>query len=518
MITLDGNNLTLDQIISTARKYEKVCLSKDSIQRTRESYTNVLKIFSGSLPVYGINTGFGSFSDETISIEDSKRLNRNLILSHAVGTGDPLPLEGVRAAMLIRINALAKGFSGINPDLIEVLVSMLNAGVTPVINSKGSLGSSGDLCMLAQMAMVFSKDPDNRSDHHTGTAHYQNQIMSGVDAMSRAGIDRIVLENKDGLALINGATFSAAHMALNCHDGQLLCDLSDIAVSLCLEALGGKSNAFHHLIHDSRGMAGQILSAENIRRVIAGSKIIDSRDQVQDAYSLRCAPQVHGAVRDAVSHSKNIISREINAATDNPLIFDDKTAISGGNFHGEPIGLIADYFKNGISELGAISERRIFRMLDKNLNAGLPPMLVGHDASPGLNSGVMMLQYTAASLVLENQSLCSPDSVRSLPTSANQEDHNANAYIASYHAREILQNTTKVLAIEIFINCRAIKLRLQMNPAYEIGGASEKAFEIINRVAPFHDTDTVWMEQIEDLYELLRTESEFKEELLSLIS
>lgn len=517
MIEIDGNHLSLDAVNAVARKKEKVIISQGGLASTKEVYQKVLDIAHKQKPVYGINTGFGTFSDETISATENRRLNRNLILSHAVGTGDPLPEEIVRAAMLIRANALVKGYSGINPLIIRTLIAMINKAVTPLVYSKGSLGSSGDLCMLAQMALVISRDPEKEQNRDSGYAYFQNHLMDGADAMQKAGIAPIVLENKDGLALINGATFSAGVMALDCYDAQLICDLADIAVSLSLEGLMGKSDAFHPLLHESRGMDGQIVSAKNIRRMIAKSNLVDRNHHIQDAYSLRCAPQVHGAVRDAINHTRRIITREINAATDNPLIFKDGTAVSGGNFHGEPIGLVADYFKNAIAELGAISERRIFRMLDKNLNYGLPPMLVGYGASPGLNSGVMMLQYTAAALVLENQSLCSPDSVRSLPTSANQEDHNANAYIASFHARAVLQNTIKILAIEIYVACRAIELRLQKNPDQSISDKSKIVYSKIRDVVPFQANDSYWGQQLEPLYDLLLADSDFRSELLTVL-
>ena len=495
---------------------EKVRLSDIAIKQVRESFQNVLGIIKKEQPVYGINTGFGSFADEIISEKDSKRLNRNLIISHAVGTGDPLPGEVVRAAMLIRANTLAKGFSGVNPEVINTLIDMLNSGITPLVSSKGSLGSSGDLCMLAQMALVLSADPE-KINESSGKAFYQEKLINGNDAMRKAKIKQVVLQYKDGLSVINGATFSASLMALNCGIGKEICELADIAIALSMEGLMGKSDAFHPMIHESRGMKGQIKSAETIRNMTTGSSMVDGHQHVQDAYSIRCAPQVHGAVRDIISHTEEIISKEINAATDNPLIFSEGQAVSGGNFHGEPIGLAADYFKNGISEIGAIAERRIFRMLDKDLNNGLPPMLVGRDASPGLNSGLMMLQYTAAALTLENQSLCSPDSVRSLPTSANQEDHNANAYTAAFHAMEVLKNTTKVIAIELFTACRAIHIRLLDNPNLEIGNKSRKAYEFIESKFPFISEDSLLREQMEKFYTVLLTESNFKSNLLSVI-
>jgi len=516
MIEVNGNLLTINEVMRAAINFEKVHLSKKAIEQMQVSYQNVLAIIQKEEPVYGINTGFGSFADETISHKDSKRLNRNLIISHAVGTGDPLPFDVVRAAMLIRANTLSKGVSGVNPIVIKTLIEMLNAGVIPFVSSKGSLGSSGDLCMLAQLALVAYADPDKKEES-LGKAFYQKKLLNGNSAMRKAKIKRVVMEYKDGLSLINGATFSAALMSLNCGNGEELCDLADIAISLSVEGLMGRSDAFHPMIHANRGMEGQIKSAANIRNLTSGSNLVDGHQHVQDAYSIRCAPQVHGAVRDAIRHTAEVITKEINAATDNPLISIDGQAISGGNFHGEPIGLVADYFKNGVSEIGAIAERRIFRMLDKDLNNGLPPMLVGRDASPGLNSGLMILQYTAAALALENQSLCSPDSIRSLPTSANQEDHNANAYTAAFHAREILKNTTKIIAIELFTACRAIHIRLLDNPGLKLGKKNKKIFGLIEQVFPYSSEDSLWREQLEVFYTLLQSDSQLKSELLSII-
>lgn len=516
MIKLTGNDLTIHDVHRTARENARVSISDAGKKRVHDSYQRVLKIVDEELPVYGINTGFGIFADQTISKAESKKLNRNLIISHAVGTGDPLPAEIVRAAMLIRANALTKGYSGIHPELVESLIALLNSGVIPYINSKGSLGSSGDLCMLAQMALVFTKG-EKELVEDSGRAYLNGKLVSGLEAMQKADIERKELEHKDGLALINGATFSAAILALCTHDAELICDLADISVSLSLEALKGKTDAFVSELHESRGLGGQKCSARNIRKMIEGSSLIDSDDRVQDAYSLRCAPQVHGAVRDSVVYVASIIEREINVATDNPLILEDGRAVSGGNFHGEPIGLCADFLAVGLTELGAISERRIFRMLDKNLNAGLPPMLVDNDRAAGLNSGIMMLQYTAAALALENQTLAVPDSIHSLPTSANQEDHNANSCLAALHAREVLHNTLKILAIEIFSACRAIDLRLNQLPNARIGKRTEQILKKIRAYIPYIGGDALWGIQMEKLFDLLMNQTKFPEEIQSIL-
>ncbi len=331
--------------------------------------------------------------------------------------------------MLIRANTLSKGYSGISQELVQTLLDMLNRGVTPVIQSKGSLGSSGDLCMLAQMAMVASR-MDGEKESETGQAFFNDRLFSGREAMQNAGIQRLVLTNKDGLALINGATFSTAVLALAAYDSCYLCRLADLAAALTFEALLARTDPLHPQIHAARGLSGQIEASANMAYMLDGSTFVNSHNHVQDAYSLRCAPQVHGAVRDTLGFVWDTVTREINAATDNPLVVEDGMAISGGNFHGEAVGMGADYLGIALSELAGISERRTFRLMDERLNNGLPSMLVGDAGKAGLNSGIMMLQYTAAALALENQTLssliqsarCRPPPTRkiSTPTPAMQ--------------------------------------------------------------------------------------------------
>jgi histidine ammonia-lyase len=510
MISLDGHTLSVNDIAQTARFNKKVVLSPNAVNAIQVSQEKLQAILARSKPVYGLNTGFGIFADRTISREEIRQLNRNLILSHAVGTGDPLPKEVVRAAMLIRANTLSKGFSGVNPELVQTLIEMLNKEVVPVVYSKGSLGSSGDLCMLAQMALVISMAEGER-EIESGLACYGGEILSGRIAMDKAGLRRYVLSNKDGLALINGATFSAALLALAVYDSGYLCYLADLAAALSFEALLGRTEPLHPQLHQARGLDGQIISAQTILKMLENSTYVNSHSQVQDAYSLRCAPQVHGAVRDTLDFVTSTISKEINAATDNPLIVDEGLAISGGNFHGEAVGMAADYLGIALSELAAISERRTFRMMDSHLNQGLPAMLVGDEDKAGLNSGIMMLQYTAASLVLENQTLSSPDSVRSLPTSANQEDFNANAYNAAIHTRQILENAAKVLSIEIYSACRAIDLRHRIIPDAVLGSKTGQAYQWIRKLIPFQAGDAYWKEEVDLLQEKMFSQNDFRQ-------
>ena len=516
MITIDGNKLSIKDLVKVAYEKEKVSISDTGKEQILNSNAKLLRIIKNELLIYGVNTGFGIFANKIISEKDNEKLNRNLIISHAVGTGEALPLEIVRAAMLIRANALTKGYSGVRLEIVQILLDMLNKDVIPVINSKGSLGSSGDLCMLAQMALVLSKG-EEEIESESGLAVINGENLSGSKAMQLAGIERLRLSQKEGLALINGATFSAAVLALTINKAEFLCDLADLAVSLSLEALVGRAEAFHPDLHRARGLTGQIQSAQNISKNISGSTLVNVHAHVQDAYSLRCSPQVHGVVRDTLGFVNKNIECEINAATDNPLIVEEDKVFSGGNFHGEPVGMSADFLSIALTELAAISERRVFRLMDKNLNFGLKEMLVDSNSVDGLNSGLMMLQYTAAALVLENQTLSSPDSVRSLPTSANQEDHNANAFTAAIHSWQIAENLTKVIAIELFSSCRAIDQRQKILPDKKLGVITEKAFELMKKHFPYQADDTLWRIDMEKLYSLLLTHSVFQNDFRSML-
>ena len=506
MVEIDGNSLTIEQVQQVARGRSLAAISAGARLRVNESRAIVDRLAGQDQPVYGINTGFGVFADRRIAAGEIQRLNRNLILSHATGTGEALPEEAVRAAMLIRVNTLAKGYSGIRLEVIQTLVEMLNRGVIPVVPSQGSLGSSGDLGPLSFLGLVLSTDAADR-DEDSGWAAFEGEVLSGKAAMARAGIPRIVLGAKEGLALNNGAAFSAALASLALWDAGILLDTADVTVSLSLEASLGSSAAFDPRIQEVRGYPGQILAARRILSILRGSTLIDSSGRVQDAYSLRCAPQVHGAVRDAAGFVRGIVEREINAATDNPLIFPDGAALSGGNFHGEPTGLAMDTLGIAVAELAAISERRIFRLTDSRLNAGLPPMLVDRAEDAGLNSGMMMPQYLAASLVLENRTLATPDSIHSLPTSAAQEDHNANSMTAARHAAQIVANSAHVLAIEAYAASRAIDIRLRQSKHARLGAGSQAAWDAIRAEVPYRGPDQWWNPEIEKTCALVRAGS-----------
>lgn len=491
MIEITGHDLTLEQIEQVARNKEQVLLADQALEQINQSRAWVEDIVNSENPVYGINTGYGIFSDRRINKQDARKLARNLVLSHAVGTGDALPQDVVRAAIVIRANTLAKGHSGVRPVLIERLLDLNNKAVFPLIPEKGSMGSSGDLAPLCHLGLILTRDTDDL-ESLSGEAVFQGKTMTGKMAMQKAGLERIILEPKEGLALSNGATFSAAIAALCVIDLEYYLKLADMAVAMTLEAVKGCSSAFDERLHVARGHLGQIESARQIRDNFSGSNLIDAAGRVQDAYSIRCAPQVHGAGRDALAFVRKSVETEVNAVTDNPLLFEAGGAISGGNFHGEPIAQVMDTLKIAAAEVGAISERRIFRLLDGNLNSGLPSMLVDSQMDAGLNSGLMMLQYTAASLVLENQALATPDAVFSLPTSANQEDHNANSMNAARHARALLQNLKHILATELFTASRALTQRLREDANTHLGSGTGYNYDLIRKQVPYEAGDTYW--------------------------
>jgi histidine ammonia-lyase len=412
--------------------------------------------------VYGITTGFGKFADVRIPSDARAALQVNLLRSHACGVGEPLPDEVVRAVLLLRANALACGYSGVRPEVVETLISMVNAGVCPVVPSQGSVGASGDLAPLAHAMLVLIGE---------GQARYQGETLSGGDAMGCAGITPVSLRAKEGLALINGTQVMTAVGALCVSDATTLAKVADVAAAMSLEALRGTTAAFDERVGRARPHPGQTASARNLIRLLRGSGIREShRDcpKVQDAYSLRCAPQVHGAARDVIAFTRGVIEREMNSATDNPLIFAETgEVISGGNFHGEPVAMALDFLGIALAEIGSISERRTERMVNPHLS-GLPPFLTEHG---GLNSGLMIAQYTSAALVSENKILASPAVVDSIPTSGNQEDHVSMGTIAARKAAQIRKNVANILAIEILCAAQGIDFLAPLEPGAGTGAA-----------------------------------------------
>ena len=405
---------------------------------------------------YGVNTGFGRFVSRSIPDDQASELQHRLLRSHACGVGDPYPNEVVRAAMLLRANALAKGYSGARITTVELLVECLNRGVLPHVPSRGSVGASGDLAPLAHLALPLVGE---------GKAWFDGELMSGADALDAAGLEPIRLASKEGLSLINGTQFMAAMATLALVRARRLAKTADLACALSLEALQGSRTSFHAAIHEARPLVGQLDSASNVRRLLEGSAIIESHrwcDKVQDAYSLRCAPQVHGASRDLLRYVEQTVAVELNAATDNPLVLvDEGIVVSNGNFHGQPLAFGLDALAMAVAELASISERRVERLVNPSLSDGLPPFLT---VEGGLNSGFMILQYVAAALVSENKSLCHPASVDSIPTSAGQEDHVSMGNAAGLKALQVLANAERVLAIELLAGTQGVEFLAPLEP------------------------------------------------------
>ena len=461
-ILITGHTLTLEELAAVCRDNAPVALAPEAKQRILESRQVVDMLVDEAAVVYGITTGFGKFSDVTITQDECRQLQRNLIVTHAVGAGDPFPRDVARGIMLLRVNNLAKGFSGTRLELVETLVAMLNRGVTPVIPQKGSLGASGDLAPLSHMVLPMLG---------LGQAEYEGEVLPGDVAMERAGIPTVELVAKEGLALINGTQAMTSVGALAVYDAIGLMKAADIAAAMSFEANRGVEDALDPRVHAVRPHDGQMKTAANLRNLLFGSGNVTCQGEirVQDGYSLRCVPQVHGASQDAINYVKSKVEIEMNAVTDNPIIFKETMeGISGGNFHGQPMALAFDFLGIALSELANISERRLERLVNPNLG-GFPAFLV---KKGGLNSGFMIVQYSAAALVSENKVLAHPASVDSIPSSAGQEDHVSMGTIAARKAAEILGNVRRVLAMELMCACQAVDLLAAQEIHRLAGGGS----------------------------------------------
>jgi histidine ammonia-lyase len=501
-LTLDGRSLTIEDLHRYSTVPSTLVFSPAARRRMAASRALVDTWIRNDEAVYGVTTGFGEFSNVRIKEADLTQLQNNLIMSHAAGAGEPLPASVVRAMMILRMNTLLQGFSGIRPSTLEAFRSAFNAGIIPVIPSRGSVGCSGDLVQLAHLVLALM----GKGKVISGS----RQIDSGR-ALKRAGLKPISLAAKEGLALVNGTQMMSAFAALAVHEAKQLATTADIAAAMTVEALHGSDTAFDRRIHQLRPHAGQMDSAANLRSLLRGSEIREYHrhddPRVQDAYSIRCIPQVHGAARDAIGYVHRVVSTEINSVTDNPLIFpDDGDHLEGGNFHGEPVALALDFLAIALSELASISERRIERMVNGALSR-LPRFLTENG---GLNSGMMIAQYTAASLVSENKVLSHPASVDSIPTSANQEDHNSMGSIGALKVWQVLQNVRTVLAIELMVAAQGIDFSRihpgdnhRMMPGRGVRAAHE---EIRKHVRHLHD-DRVLHDDIAAMIDLVRKES-----------
>ncbi|MEZ5425166.1 MAG: histidine ammonia-lyase [Pyrinomonadaceae bacterium] len=518
-VILDGRGLTFEEVIAVAfgePGKPRVSLSDDARRRVERSARAVRILLERGEIAYGITTGFGAFKDKIISPEEVERLQKNIVMSHAVGVGKPFNTATTRAIMLIRANTLASGFSGIRPETLDLLIELLNRGIHPLIPEKGSLGASGDLAPLAHMACVLIGE---------GRAEFEGEVLGSLDALRKAELTPVRLAAKEGLALTNGTTVMTAVGLLETWRAKRLAEIADISGCLSLEALHGTVLAFDERIHALRPHPRQIQCAANLRDILEGSEFVRefNPSNVQDAYTLRCIPQVHGACRDAVAYAEWVVNIELNAVTDNPLIFigsdeDDEAVdsekdlikmsdpkievLSGGNFHGEPLALSMDYLAIALSELGNISERRLMRLTDEASNSHVLPAFLTEKG--GLNSGFMIVQYTAAALATENKVLSHPASVDTIPSSANVEDHVSMGVTSVLKLRQISENLEQILALELFSAAQAIDFRKkEIGSDKRLGKKTRPVYDLIREKVPFIEEDTVMFPHIEAVRGLL---------------
>ena len=492
-IRLTGDDLRIEDVWAVASGGAAAALSEEARTKMRAARELVERAAHGTREhTYGINTGFGRFVSKSIPEEQTEELQLRLLRSHACGVGDPYPAEIVRAAMLLRANALAKGTSGARIETVELLLECLAHGVVPRVPSRGSVGASGDLAPLAHLALPLVGE---------GEAWHDGELMSGADALAAAGLEPTRLAAKEGLSLINGTQFMAAYGALGLVRARRLAQAADIACALSLEALQGSQTSFMPQIHALRPLRGQAASAANVLRLIEGSAINEAHkwcDKVQDAYSLRCAPQVHGAARDLLDYVEGTVAVELNAATDNPLVLvDDELLVSNGNFHGQPVAFALDAMAMAVAELANISERRVERLVNPNLSDGLPAFLTSNG---GLNSGFMIPQYVAASLVSENKVLAHPASVDSIPTSAGQEDHVSMGNAAGLKAWQVLANSERALAIELLAGAQGVEFLAPLEP----GAGVRAAHDFVRSLSARLDDDRPLSRDIEVVASAIR--------------
>jgi histidine ammonia-lyase len=481
-VVLDGQHLSIAEVVAVARGNQTAAIAPAAVLAMEKSRTVVHRMAAGDAPVYAVNTGVGLLADVRIPPGDLETLQRNVVRSHAAGVGEPMSRAETRAMMLIRANVLARGFSGIRPVIAERLCDLLNRGVTPVVPARGSVGASGDLAPLAHMALVLIGE---------GEAVFEGVRIRGGEALRRAGIEPVTLQSKEGISLLNGTQAMLAVGCLELDQAERLAVGADVICAMSLDGLKGTPRAFDPRIHELRAHPGQIASAANLLRLLEGSEIRQSHvtcRRVQDAYSLRCAPQVHGAVRDTVNQARRVFEIELNAVTDNPLVIGDEI-ISGGNFHGQPLALALDYLAIALTALAGISERRVDRLVNPALNEDLPAFLAGH---PGLESGLMMIQVTAAALVAENRVLANPASPGSITTSGNKEDFVSMGMTSALKLKQVVANTRAVLAIEALTAARALDLLAPLKS----GVAVEKARAGLRSACPAWEGDQTLSDKI----------------------
>ncbi len=490
MVVELGGTLTIDQVVAVATGAVPVRIGPGAREAVARARAHVDRLVAAGVPVYGITTGVGKLASVHISPADTARLQVNIVRSHAAGVGAPVPIDVVRAMMVLRAHALALGYSGVRPEVVDLLIGCLNLGIYPVVPEQGSVGASGDLAPLAHLALALIGE---------GEVVVGGSRQPASAALERAGLQPLRLAAKEGVALVNGTQLMTAYGALTTSRALRLCKLADAVGAMSLEALRGCSAAFHPRLHQARPHRGQQISAANVRRVTAGSALLDSDpERIQDAYALRCLPQVHGAVRDAVAYAAGVVEVEINAATDNPLLFpDEPLVLSGGNFHGQPVALALDFLAVALTGLGTIVERRIERLVNPTLS-GLPAFL---SPDGGLRSGLMLAQYTAAALASENKVLAHPASADSIPTSANQEDHVSMGVTAARKAAQIVTHVEQILAIELLCAAQALEFRRDASP----GRGTTAALAAAREVIPPLREDRVLAPDLESAAALVRT-------------
>ena len=493
MLELNGQKLSLAQVLAVAGGKDHVVLSAAARQRVEESRRVVEKIVAEGRTVYGVNTGFGKLSDVRIEPSQLRELQLNLVRSHSCGLGTPLSEAEARAMLLLRANVLAQGYSGCRPVLIETLLRLLESGVTPVIPEKGSVGASGDLAPLAHLALTVIGE---------GDAFYRGERMPSAQALQRANIEPLLLEVKEGIALLNGTQAMVAVGGLALYRAERVARLADVAGAMALEALRGTPVAFDERIHAARPHPGQIVVAAHLRELLRDSQIRDSHlendPRVQDAYSLRCMPQVHGAVRGALSYAREIVEIETGSATDNPLVFAETGEVfSGGNFHGAPLALSFDYAAIAMTDLMSITERRIDRLVNPDSNEGLPPFL---SARPGVGSGFMMMQIVAASLLSEARVLAHPASIDNVPTDGGKEDHVSMGMTGATKLRSVVDNAELITAIELITAAEGLEYRAPMQP----GRGVKQAYDIVRKHVPRLTSDRAMSGEIQMIATAIR--------------
>lgn len=491
-IIIDGKNLSIEKVIAVARSNEKIEISKEAMTKILKCRNIIEKKIQEKAVMYGITTGIGELSEVILPPEQVEKFQKYLVYSHAAGYGEPVPIEAVRAAILSRVNMLCLGHSGIRPIIVETLVQMLNRGVSPIMCQKGSVGASGDLSPMGQMALVLIGE---------GDAFYKGKRISGKEAMKRAGIPTITFHARDGLATINGSNVVTGMGCLQIYDAERWLKTSEIAAAMTLESLNANMMAYDERIHKARGYPGAVDCAENIRRLVEGSELLAQKGKkIQDAYSLRSTPQVVGSAKDTFKFSRQMFNTELNGVGDNPLFFEDEggTCLTGANFQGTPLAFGLEFLGIAVTTICALSERRMNRLMNPHLSVGLPAFLT---KGAGMFSGLMLTQYTAGSLVCENRVLSTPAATGSIPAAADQEDFVSMAMTTAIKTRQIIENANAVLAVELIAGAQALDFRKPLKP----GKGVQTAYDVIRKCVKYLEEDRPLFDDINNLTAVVKS-------------